>query len=637
MSPDSTLPSGSAPTMTRSGAARLQVAPAPLIVPPVPTATTRCVTRPSVWRQISGPVVRSWASRVLQVVVLVGLERARDVARQPPRDRVVALGRLGRHVRRAEHDLGAVRAQERLLLGRLLVGHHEDAAVALERRGDRQAVAGVAARGLDDRAARLEQAVALGRLDHRQADAVLDRAARVEHLELGEEQRLALARAEVARDAREAHERRLAHEVEDRLGVAHPRPSMRPRRGAHGRAADGSAPDRARERRKYGWCLRAPDFRFRGVPDRCRLRYRAHAIDPAVGRSRPVLLVLSATLLVTSFASATEVAAPDAARRPAEGRSGGRRGLTAITASLGTAATSDADLQLVVRAVARRPRLVAPGRSRSRRAARGASASSGCATTCAGPSSSATRPPAGRTSRPAAAAPRMASWPWRRDGDASAWAVGFTTFDHVQHPLVDALGRSALARRPAVGIGIARERADRRRGPGRRRPVGGRLPDDRGREAPARSRSRREKKRLAATSTRSAGRRESVTLTGIATDGKGRAVGGRTRRSGHDHGTGRVPPRTTGAGTAIGCRTSEATPSSPTSWQRTATTHGPSATSRTAPRCVRSSCTGTGATGQRSRAPRFDSDQAILTAVSVAPQGGIWVVGLALERGARHA
>ena len=30
---------------------------------------------------------------------------------------------------------------------------------------------------------------------------------------------------------------------------------------------------------------------------------------------------------------------------------------------------------------------------------------------------------------------------------------------------------------------------------------------------------------------------------------------------------------------------------------------------------------------ERSRAPRFDSAQAILTAVSVAPQGGIWVVG----------
>ena len=30
--------------------------PAPLIVPPVPTPQTRCVTRPSVWSQISGPV-----------------------------------------------------------------------------------------------------------------------------------------------------------------------------------------------------------------------------------------------------------------------------------------------------------------------------------------------------------------------------------------------------------------------------------------------------------------------------------------------------------------------------------------------------------------------------------------------------
>ena len=43
--------------------------------------------------------------------------------------------------------------------------------------------------------------VPLGRLDHRQPDPVLDRAARVEHLELGEDQRLALDRAEVAGDA----------------------------------------------------------------------------------------------------------------------------------------------------------------------------------------------------------------------------------------------------------------------------------------------------------------------------------------------------------------------------------------------------------------------------------------------------
>ena len=32
--------------------------PAPLIVPPVPAPATKCVTRPSVCCQISGPVVR---------------------------------------------------------------------------------------------------------------------------------------------------------------------------------------------------------------------------------------------------------------------------------------------------------------------------------------------------------------------------------------------------------------------------------------------------------------------------------------------------------------------------------------------------------------------------------------------------
>ena len=59
-------------------------------------------------------------------------------------------------------------------------------------------------RRLDDRAARPEQAGALGGLDHRQADPVLDRAAGVEHLELGEDQRLAVGRAEIAGDARDA-------------------------------------------------------------------------------------------------------------------------------------------------------------------------------------------------------------------------------------------------------------------------------------------------------------------------------------------------------------------------------------------------------------------------------------------------
>ena len=59
--------------------------------------------------------------------------------------------------------------------------------VALLRGGEREADAGVAGGRLDDRPARLEQPVALGRLDHREADPVLDRAAGVEVLELGED------------------------------------------------------------------------------------------------------------------------------------------------------------------------------------------------------------------------------------------------------------------------------------------------------------------------------------------------------------------------------------------------------------------------------------------------------------------
>ena len=39
-----------------AGLRSLRYRPTPLMVPPVPTPTTRCVTRPSVCSQISGPV-----------------------------------------------------------------------------------------------------------------------------------------------------------------------------------------------------------------------------------------------------------------------------------------------------------------------------------------------------------------------------------------------------------------------------------------------------------------------------------------------------------------------------------------------------------------------------------------------------
>ena len=161
---------------------------------------------------------------VLDVPVLVRLEGAGDVTRQSRGDRVVALGRFGSHVGRAEHHLGTVGTQEGLLLGRLLIGHDEDAAVAFECRGDGQAVAGVTARRLDDRAARLEEAGSLGGLDHGQSDAVLDRAARVEHLQLGQDERLPIRRPDdiqVTRDTGQSDQRRVADQVEDGLGVVH--------------------------------------------------------------------------------------------------------------------------------------------------------------------------------------------------------------------------------------------------------------------------------------------------------------------------------------------------------------------------------------------------------------------------------
>ena len=124
---------------------------------------------------------------VLVVVVLVRLERAGDLLGEAVGDPVVGLGRLGRDRGRGDHDLGAVGAQQRDLLLAHLVGHREDAPVALDRGGDRQADAGVARGRFDDRPAGLELAGSLGRLDHPEADPVLHAAAGIEHLELPDE------------------------------------------------------------------------------------------------------------------------------------------------------------------------------------------------------------------------------------------------------------------------------------------------------------------------------------------------------------------------------------------------------------------------------------------------------------------
>ncbi len=146
------------------------------------------------------------------VGVLVGLEGPGDLRGQPVGDAVVGAGRIGRDVGRRQDHLGAVGAQQVDLLPRHLVGHHRHDAVALQPRGDGQAGAGVAGGGLHDRAAGAQPAVALGGLDQGHGDAVLDRPAGVEHLELGHQ-----LRAQACADARQPDQRGIADGVQDRV------------------------------------------------------------------------------------------------------------------------------------------------------------------------------------------------------------------------------------------------------------------------------------------------------------------------------------------------------------------------------------------------------------------------------------
>jgi hypothetical protein len=148
--------------------------------------------------------------------VLVGIERAGRLRGHATRDRVVRARVLRLDLGRADDDLGAERPQQGDLLARHLVRHHEDAAVAALRRDLGQTDPGIARRRLDDGAARPQKALALGRLDHGQPDAILDRSARVEVLELREQ-----ARAATRLHSRQPHDRRAADQVEDRRKLPH--------------------------------------------------------------------------------------------------------------------------------------------------------------------------------------------------------------------------------------------------------------------------------------------------------------------------------------------------------------------------------------------------------------------------------
>src|SRR4029079_6760997 len=116
-------------------------------------------------------------------------------------DAVVA-GRQNDFAAEGTHDLALFHGE--------VFGDAEDDAITHAHAGERQTDAGVAGRGLDDRAALLQQSVAFGARDHADADAVLDRASRVEELQL--RKNLGVLRS---RDVPQAQHRRVADEIEN--------------------------------------------------------------------------------------------------------------------------------------------------------------------------------------------------------------------------------------------------------------------------------------------------------------------------------------------------------------------------------------------------------------------------------------
>ena len=97
-----------------------------------------------------------------------------------------ALGAFG------ENQLGTVGAHELTPLDAHRLGHDDDDAIAPRRRNRGKTDSGVAGGGLDDDGIGIEQSPALGVVDHRLGDAVLDRAGGVEIFKLGQQTRLQL-------------------------------------------------------------------------------------------------------------------------------------------------------------------------------------------------------------------------------------------------------------------------------------------------------------------------------------------------------------------------------------------------------------------------------------------------------------
>src|SRR6266567_3731340 len=144
------------------------------------------------------------------IFVLIGVKGIGDFAGQLFGHGIVAARIIGLDGRGADNHFGAEALEQIDLLLGLLIGNSENHFVTAHRCDEREAHAGIAGSAFDDRAAGLEQAFALGFVDHGDADAVLDRAAGIQVI--GFDVHLGLA---VAGQAIEANEWCMADGFED--------------------------------------------------------------------------------------------------------------------------------------------------------------------------------------------------------------------------------------------------------------------------------------------------------------------------------------------------------------------------------------------------------------------------------------
>ena len=141
---------------------------------------------------------------------LIDVVAAGNALRQPLGHVGVVFRMAMRHVRTRQTNIRPHRSEMLYLFLGHLVRNDQQHLVAARPPDQRQRQPGVAGRRLHDRAARLQEALALGRLDHLHGDAVLDRPARVLRLQLQQQA------TSSGVDPLDLHHRRLADQIKRR-------------------------------------------------------------------------------------------------------------------------------------------------------------------------------------------------------------------------------------------------------------------------------------------------------------------------------------------------------------------------------------------------------------------------------------